>query len=262
MKRNDAVVLRIAGATIGFEISQAHAAAVRSAFAYTTVSTTNNAPTLWYRYSLFRGRWRFMRDDLLRTSEPVPVGQTLDLLLDDLQLSIALHARNEVFVHAGVVAYNGRAILLPGRSKAGKSTLVEALVRAGATYCSDEYARLTADGTIMAFARPLHQRTDSGRRVIDPYTIGEVADKPVRPGLVLFTRYTSGATFEPEIVAPAAAALELFDNTVIAEVQPKRATAAAARLARTTITVRSDRPEARSVVKQILDLADRAQVPA
>ena len=34
----------------------------------------------------------------------------------------------------------GRAIVIPGRTFSGKSTLVAELVRAGATYYSDEYA--------------------------------------------------------------------------------------------------------------------------
>ncbi|MBT5850009.1 MAG: hypothetical protein HOH36_06180 [Acidimicrobiaceae bacterium] len=255
------VVLSIAGATIGFEISRAHQVGVRSAFAFTTVTTTRDIPAIWYREVACQGRQRFVRDDPHRSNEVIPVGQTLEQLVDDLQLSIALHARNEVFVHAGVVAWNGQAIVLPGRSRAGKSTLVEALVRAGATYCSDEYACVTADGAVAPFARPLHLRTESGRRVIEPHTIGSVADESFPPGLVLFTRYVRAATFEPEIVPPAVAALKIFDNTIVAEVQPDRASRAAAHLARTAIVMRSDRSDADRASEQILDLVDRTKVP-
>jgi hypothetical protein len=255
-------VLSIAGATIGFEISRAHQVGVRSAFAFTTVTTTRDVPAMWYREVAYQGHQRFVREDPVRSNEVIPVGQTLERLVDDLQLSIALHARNEVFVHAGVVAWNGQAIVLPGRSRAGKSTLVEALVRAGATYCSDEYACVTADGAVAPFARPLHLRTESGRRVIEPHTIGSVATEPLFPGLVLFTRHVRGATFEPEIVPPAAAALSLFDNTIVAELQPDRAFVAAANLTRTAIVMRSDRPDASRVSEQILDLVDRTKVSA
>src|SRR5262249_9105581 len=51
-------------------------------------------------------------------------------------------------VHSGVVAHGGRAILLPGPTSTGKSTLVAELVRRGAAYFSDEYALLDAEGRV------------------------------------------------------------------------------------------------------------------
>ena len=40
-------------------------------------------------------------------------------------------------LHAAAVAWQGRAIVIPGHSHAGKSTLTAALLRAGAGYLSD-----------------------------------------------------------------------------------------------------------------------------
>src|SRR5262249_36246454 len=78
----------------------------------------------------------------------------------DVQLHVAEMAPERVFVHAGVVAYQGRGILLPGRSFAGKSTLVRELVQAGAQYYSDEYAVLDADGAVHPYPRPLSIRNE------------------------------------------------------------------------------------------------------
>jgi hypothetical protein len=72
----------------------------------------------------------------------------LGILDAELRMYIALNAPEHVFVHAGVVGVGERAIVLPGRSFAGKTTLVAALVRAGAEYWSDEYAVLDADGLV------------------------------------------------------------------------------------------------------------------
>src|ERR1700722_13695640 len=47
---------------------------------------------------------------------------------------VAENASDYVFVHAGCVSLNGKAILIPGRSYSGKSSLVAALLCAGATY--------------------------------------------------------------------------------------------------------------------------------
>src|ERR1700749_2073931 len=46
----------------------------------------------------------------------------------DLRLAVAESARRRVFVHAGVVGWKGRAILVPGRSFTGKTTLTAELV--------------------------------------------------------------------------------------------------------------------------------------
>ena len=45
-----------------------------------------------------------------------------EYLIGELELWVAEHAVDRVFVHAGVVAFEGRALLLPGRSLSGKTT--------------------------------------------------------------------------------------------------------------------------------------------
>src|SRR6266550_220612 len=70
----------------------------------------------------------------------------LEAVLQSFESNVHLHvaemARHRVFVHAGVVGWKGKAIVIPGRSFSGKSTMVSELVKAGATYYSDEYAVL------------------------------------------------------------------------------------------------------------------------
>src|SRR5688572_30895391 len=66
--------------------------------------------------------------------------QILEKLGADLQLYVAETAKRRIFVHAGVVGWKGQAVVIPGRSFSGKSTLVSEMIRAGATYYSDEYA--------------------------------------------------------------------------------------------------------------------------
>src|SRR5262252_9289207 len=56
-----------------------------------------------------------------------------------IELSLAECASTGVFVHAGVVAWRNAAMVVPGTSHAGKSTLIAELVRCGARYYSDEY---------------------------------------------------------------------------------------------------------------------------
>ena len=253
--------MSLAGALIGFDVAPEHRATITSALDFAGGVSGEDA-AMWYREVPHGDGRRFVRDDPVRDPGPVPIGRSVERVLEDVHLSIALHARDEVFVHAGVVGWKGRAVVLPGRSGAGKSTLVEALVRAGATYCSDEYARVRADGMIVPFPRPIRLRTGAGRRELDPRTIGLVGTEVLPPSLVLFTRYTDGAALVPEEVPPATAALELFDHIVVAELSPGRATAAAAQVARQTTAVRTLRPDAVETAPFVLDLAERVEVAA
>lgn len=248
----------IGGARIGFDLPGDEVARVVARISFATPMPTDDLPTLHYRSGRCRaGRHVFERHDSLRAESTEQIGTTIDDVIDDLHLSIALHATEDVFVHAGVVAWNEMAIVLPGRSRAGKSTLVHELVRAGATYLSDEYARISRNGEIAPYPRPLQLRTSTGRRLVDPQTLGFVAERPYSPGVVVFTRHLAGAAFSPVAVPPAQAALELFDNTVVADVSPRAATRAVAAVARATLAFRSDRDEAAAVAEAILVLADR-----
>ena len=73
----------------------------------------------------------------------------LTMLESQIQGHIALDATEFVFIHAGVVADGGRAIVIPGLSFSGKTTLVRALVEAGAVYYSDEFAALDENGRVL-----------------------------------------------------------------------------------------------------------------
>ena len=96
-----------------------------------------------------RSRWKFFKffDSLLR----VAVGE---------------YAVDRVFLHAGVVGWRGKAIIIPADSFKGKSTLVAELVRNGATYFSDEFAVVDANGLVRRMENgpdPRRMPSDSGR---------------------------------------------------------------------------------------------------
>src|SRR5690606_18912213 len=57
-------------------------------------------------------------------SEPTSYTGHLDFYESYLRIKIAEYARNVVFVHAGVAAWKGKAIVIPGNSYSGKTTLV------------------------------------------------------------------------------------------------------------------------------------------
>ncbi len=136
---------------------------------------------------------------------------------------VAEHAPNHLFVHAGVVGWKGHAIVMPGSSFAGKTTLVQAWLEAGATYYSDEFAVLDCAGRVHLFARPLAIRDGStvGSRRVPVASLGaESGTTPMPIGLVLATSYRPGARWRPRRLTPALALLELMRHTVAARGNP------------------------------------------
>lgn len=246
----------VCGARIGFAMPEHFWRELCDAFRHATIARTSGEPTMWYRFLDEGANGRFVREDPVRSGDRVHIGRSLSDLIDDLHLSVALHAQEHVFVHSGVVEWHGKAILIPGRSHSGKSTLVHALVEHGATYLSDEYALITANGSVAPYARPIQLRSGSERKMVDPHMIGSVGVATIEPSLILFTRFEEDSEFDPTPVLPASAALALFDNTVVAEVQPSAATAAAAQVARRALALRTARPDAGVVAAAILRLAE------
>ncbi len=79
----------------------------------------------------------------------------------ELMHAVMLRNPHLLFVHAGVVAVDGRAIVLPGLSRAGKSTLVLALLREGARLLSDELlAYDPARALLLPFPRAVKVRDE------------------------------------------------------------------------------------------------------
>jgi hypothetical protein len=166
------------------------------------------------------------------------------------------HAQDRLFVHAGVVAWDGRGILIPGRSFSGKSTLVRALVDAGATYYSDEYALLDHKGRVHPYPVPLSIRSENGatRKISDERMGGERAAAPLPVGLIVVTQYRRGARWRPRSLSRSEAFLALMDNTIAARREPEYTMPILREVVLRAAAVASHRAEARRIAPQILDL--------
>lgn len=192
---------------------------------------------------------------------PARIARTRDLdavfeaLESDLQLFLAERARDRTFVHAGVVGWKGQAVVIPGRSFSGKSTLVAALLRAGAVYYSDEYAVLDAHGQVHPYPRRLSLRQPGGGRPTrcSPEELGSRPGAgPLPVGLVVFAHYRSGARWRPRSLTPGEAMLRLLDNTVPIQHRPETALSALQQLAPRARRVQGVRGEAEPMVRALL----------
>jgi hypothetical protein len=184
--------------------------------------------------------------------------ETARWLCGEIDSAVARNARTALFVHAGVVGWRGRAIVIPGRSMTGKSTLVRELVRRGATYYSDEFAVLDADGHVHPYARmpvlrgePAGDGNRAARACLD-----SAGDAPLPVSLIVCMPHRNGAVWHPRVVTGARAVLPLIDNTVMARTQPERTLRISAMLARTVVTLEGVRPEAEVAAARILEYLD------
>ncbi len=179
----------------------------------------------------------------------------LERLESDLQLYVAEHAPRRVFVHAGVVGWKGRAVVMPGRSLSGKTTLVAELVRAGAEYYSDEYAVIDREGHVHPYARPLAVREGGGlrqtRKTVEEFG-GRVGTVPLPVGLVVVSRYEPGAGWRPRRLTTGECVLELLSNTVPARRSPVRSLGALTEAAAGAVALAGSRGEAGTVARAIL----------
>jgi hypothetical protein len=151
-----------------------------------------------------------------------------------------------VVVHAGVVAFDGSAIVVPGRSLSGKSTLTDALVAVGGTYYSDEFALLDPAGRVYPYPRSITLRASQSEmaRVIPAAALPDVGIAPARVGLVAHLRYEPAAEWTVAEVGGGAGTLALIDNAVAARSRPDEVLAHCARAAREARIVQGVRGEA------------------
>ncbi len=168
--------------------------------------------------------------------------------------ALARHVRTFVLLHAGVVAWHGRAILLPGHSHAGKSSLTAALVRAGADYGSDDCAAIGPDGLIHPLARRMALRQRDGRMErVDVRDWGaRVAAAPIAPGLVVVARYVTDATWCPRVLTPGEAVHAMIPHVFGLARAPARTLAALASVAEAARTIEGTRGEAAPVAAWLL----------
>ena len=180
----------------------------------------------------------------------------LDAFESHVQLTVAEYAPRRIFVHAGVVGWKDRAIVIPGLSFSGKTTLVDQLIRAGATYYSDEYAVLDSRGRVHAYPRAMGMRalgSDQSKKVRAEEIGATVGSKPLRVGLVVSTHYKDGARWRPKQVTRGKGVLELMSNTVSARSQPELALTVLPAALESARILKGVRGEASEIVKLILE---------
>lgn len=193
-----------------------------------------------------------------RVSADIDLDGVVALLSGSLPVHIALNAPGMIFIHAGVVVHTGRAIVLPGRTMTGKTTMVLELVRAGASYYSDEYAVINRRGLVLPYARPLSIREGATRQVEQSVErIGGVAGtEAARIGAVVFASYRDGAQWTPAKISPGRAALGVLANAVAAIRRSEEVVRTVTRAIDGALLLEGKRGEAAQTTEHILAALD------
>jgi hypothetical protein len=210
-------------------------------------------------------RFHLVYGDVAQLARTRQLEPALEALESDLHLYVAERAQRRFFVHAGVVGWRGRAIVIPGRSFSGKTTLVAEWVRAGATYYSDEYAVFDGQGRVHPYPKPLSLR-ENGASPAKKYTVEEIGGragvKPLPVGLVITSVYKPGARWRPRRLSAGQGGLALLAHAVSARRQPEVALSLLQQVVSEAPVLKGVRGEAREVVSYIINRVGDWRVPA
>lgn len=214
----------------------------------------------------FYYRWnKSKRDSLVEAGEIPTIGlrrvDALAWLESRLRLTVAEFAKDHVFVHAGVVAWKGKAVVIPGTSYSGKSTLVAELVRRGAVYYSDEYAVIDKKGHVSPFPKTLSMREYGGYAQTEypaDHFGGRVGRRKAPVGLVLITKFSKTGRWRPVLLSAGQGFLEILKNTIPVRNDPSLSLQVLRILVQNAGCVKTNRREAKDACDAVLDLVERS----
>jgi hypothetical protein len=189
--------------------------------------------------------------DHARVARDRAIDPCLEALEMDARHTVAALSPRRVFVHAGVVSWRGGAIVIPGASYSGKTTLVAELVRRGATYYSDEYAPIDRHGRVHPFPKPLSIRGD-GEWSAEQLG-GSAGRCPLEIRAIVEAPFRAGARWRPRERPAAEGALALLSQALPGRTDPARTLSAVRAAAADAVVLSGPRGEAAEMAERLLD---------
>lgn len=178
-----------------------------------------------------------------------------------VRVSVGEASADRVFIHAGVVGWKGKAIVLPADSFQGKSTLVAELVRNGAEYYSDDFAVFDEDGLLHPFHRPVNMRTSDGKFNVYQLTVEELGGRyghdAIPVGTILFTGYNENARWRPKTMTAGQGVLELIQYALPIRQTPEFTFRVLNNITSRAIILSSRRGTAETFAKTLLNFVDK-----
>jgi hypothetical protein len=200
-------------------------------------------------------RFHLLYGNVQMLARSAELSDVLDLLRSDINFYVAENAAGRLLVHAGAVGWKGRAIVIPGASLSGKTTLVQEFLRAGATYYSDEFAVLDGQGFLHPFAAALSvRRENSDRQEMRPPAefSDAIGARRLPIGCVLATTYRPGARWRFKPVTKGEGVFALLANTMAARKDPFATLSTLSSAVARAEIFKSERGEANDMVDEVL----------
>lgn len=218
-----------------------------------------------YLFSIYLGKSKQQNSYTYKNDELISTQQTkyfkFDTLESQLRLTVAEFAEDLVFIHAGAVAYKNKAIIIPGVSFSGKTTLVAELSKRGLEYYSDEYAVIDKKGLLHPFPKKL-----SVRGIIDDYTQVEIpveemggkkGHQPIPIGMILVTKYKKNAKFKPEQLSTGKGIIESIANSVSIRQNPALVLQTLSIVTSSATVIKTNRNEVAKFADKFLSYLDK-----
>ena len=176
-------------------------------------------------------------------------------------LDDAVVRRMKIFraVHAGAVLIGGSALLLPGSTHAGKSSLVAELLRRGASNFSDEYALIDNEGRVHSYPRPLLLRNGLPRQslVLPEELDASFATCSASVGWILALNYVPAAAWDIHRMSQAEAAMLLLRNSPHEMAQSDEMVDFFRRVAANAVCYAGQRCDVAEAATHVIDLVGR-----
>lgn len=184
------------------------------------------------------------------------------LLRTLVRVTVAANTREKLFIHAGAVGWNGRGLILPAQSFAGKTSLVLELCRLGATYYSDEYAVIDDQGHLHPFPKDLSIRGPGGRHDRRDAEISEfggiLAEQPLPTSLILFSSFEEGRrSWSPSQITAGEALLRLVPHMIAFPKDPEFCLRIGGILVEKSARFEALRGDVKEFAPRILELLDK-----
>lgn len=186
-----------------------------------------------------------------------------------------------LLLHAGAVASDHRAVLLPAASGSGKSMLTAALVSSGLRYLTDDVAAIEATtGMVLPYPKPIAVPLRLRRKLpragplpsgrfaylgdegfVTARELGAATGGPTTPGLIVHPQYRPGSPTRATALSPAQGVQLLAEQSFHLPPDPAGALEELAAISagcRRLTLVYSDLDEAVTLIGRELELAVRA----
>jgi len=221
------------------------------------VEIGKNKADLEFKFAIDKNNLFFCYENGKLRSEPASYTGSLNFYDSYLRIKIAEYAPKDVFVHAGVAAWNGKAIIIPGSSYSGKTTLIAELVKNGAEYFSDEYAIFDEEGFVHPFPRPLqireHGRYDQTQVSVEQLG-GKASDRKLPVGSVVITKFEPDAVWKPERISTGEAVVEMVPHTIAIRRNTNFSLKVLKTVAERAIIIRGSRNEAKDFAITLINI--------